>query len=180
MGSCHYGKTLSHTKNKRKRNLKSRIQSSKSWLVSVYYVWEINGAFIYIYVCVCVCGRARAHVYAISSTKNISDLKSFSLMETWSWGWFYMLINFVYCLLFFACSCLYRRPKLFGATHFGAGFGRNFIRMHVPNQTETPLWVARTAVGALRGLLCPSPMLFLRSLPRTPRAQKTSYGSSRR
>ena len=107
-------------------------------------------------------------------------LKSFSLMESWSWGWFYMLINFVYCLLFFACSCFYRRPKLFVALPFRAGFGLNFIRMHVPIQTETPLWFARTAVQALRGLLCPSPMLFLRSLPRAPRAQKPSNGSGRR
>ena len=178
MGLCHYGKTLSHTKNKRKRNLKSRIQSSKSWLVSVYYVWEINGAFIYM----CVCTQ---YMYMLSHQQRtfvikVNKFQSHGVMVIGVIIIFYMLINFVYCLLFFACSCLYRRPKLFGASHFGAGFGRNFIRMHVPSQNETPLWVARTAMRDLRGLLCPSPMLFLRSLPRTPRAQKTSYGSSRR
>ena len=40
-----------------------------------------------------------------------------------------------------------------------------FIRMHVPSQTERILFVASKAV---RGLLCPSPLLLLRSLSRVP------------
>ena len=130
---------------------------------------------VLIYLCVYTCIR-----YLINKEHLWFKLKSFSLMESWSWGWFYMLINFVFCLLFFACSSLYRRPKVCVVSILPAGFGYNFIQMHVPNQTETPLSVARTAVRALRGLLCPCTMLLLRSLPRASRAQKPSNGSSRR
>ena len=139
---------------------------------------------IYLHGIICHYGKSTlSHTYIrhlINKEHLWFKLNSFSLTESWSWGWSYMLINFVYCLLFFACRCFYRRPKLFGAFQFRAGFGRNFIRMHIPNQTERPLWVARTAMPALWGLLCPSPMLFLRSLPRAPRAHKPSNGSKRR
>ena len=67
-----------------------------------------------------------------------------------------------------ACRLFWRDPKLFPAfLSFWNWF--MYILMHIPSQTESPLFLATKAV---RGLLCPSLLLLLRSLSRVPRAQK--------
>ena len=67
-----------------------------------------------------------------------------------------------------ACRLFWRDPKLFPAfLSFWNWF--IYILMHIPSQTESPLFLATKAV---RGLLCPSLLLLLRSLSRVPRAQK--------
>jgi hypothetical protein len=77
--------------------------------------------------------------------------------------------DWITCVNF--CSLSLRGGKLLRPLPFRLCM---FVHMHIPNQTESLVFVARRSV---RGLLCPFLVHCLRALSRVPRAQQPWIGS---
>lgn len=77
--------------------------------------------------------------------------------------------DWITCVNF--CSLSLRGVKLLRPLPFRLCM---FVHMHIPNQTESLVFVARRSV---RGLLCPFLVHCLRALSRVPRAQQPWIGS---